>query len=322
MTAPAPPRSSSSSSQAQAAQAAQAGLAVIVAQTLANALPTVDLGDPVTIRRFTVMARAVVAKFAPASATLAARSYMRTRREAGVTRPYRVSAAAPPAADDVQAAVEWAVRNQFVPAPDMASFDADMTSSVQKLVQDTGRRTVIENVRRDPAASAWARVTEPGACSFCIMLAARGAVYKADTVDFKAHVRHDGSGGDCRCHAVPVFGRYEPTAQVREWQDLWQKVVTDQGRTGADARAAFRQAVEDRPVTGLTRGPNAPRKTDRTKAPTTRPSPPATPEEAYRLIRLFEQSNARASGNPKLAAMVTANNTRISELRSFIAQPL
>ena len=55
---------------------------------------------------------------------------------------------------------------------------------------------------------------------------------------------------NCRCHAEPVFTAYEPSARMREAQATWAQAT--KGRYGADARAAFRQALEGRPVTGTT----------------------------------------------------------------------
>jgi hypothetical protein len=45
-----------------------------------------------------------------------------------------------------------------------------------------------------------------------------------------------------------VFGRYEPPARVREAQKVWDEVT--KGRSGHDARTAFRQAIEGRDVRG------------------------------------------------------------------------
>jgi len=98
------------------------------------------------------------------------------------------------------------------------------------------------------------------------MLALRGAVYrdaraagkgskgKSGTafagggLDFKVH-------DNCRCHAEPVFTAYEPSANMREMQRVWDE--STKGRSGNDARNAFRQAVEGRPVTGVTGGKKA-----------------------------------------------------------------
>src|SRR6185312_13953545 len=108
-------------------------------------------------------------------------------------------------------------------------------------------------VALDREARGWARVPNADACSFCLMLALRsanGLLYKSQrSASFLAHTKQpNGSGGDCRCTAEPVFGRYEPTARVREAQKVWDEAT--KGRSGHDARTAFRQAIEGRDVKG------------------------------------------------------------------------
>jgi len=87
------------------------------------------------------------------------------------------------------------------------------------------------------------------------MLALRagaGFLYTSkQSANFRAHTPNaDGSGGLCQCHAEPVFTAYEPSAHMREMQKLWTDAT--KGRSGNDARNAFRQAMEGRPVTGTT----------------------------------------------------------------------
>lgn len=50
-----------------------------------------------------------------------------------------------------------------------------------------GRDLLLETVRADPKARGWRRVASGRACSFCLMLASRGVVYREDTADFQAH---------------------------------------------------------------------------------------------------------------------------------------
>lgn len=124
-----------------------------------------------------------------------------------------------------------------------------MGPRVEQLVLDQGRRQLLSAVATDREATGWARVPNPGACSFCLMLATRPLYKSKRSASFLAHtVQPNGSGGDCRCGAEPIFGQWEPSARVREAQALWAE--STKGRTGHDARVAFRQAVEGRPVTG------------------------------------------------------------------------
>lgn len=89
---------------------------------------------------------------------------------------------------------------------------------VQRMIAGAGRDTVDVNARADAgrgpiAATSWSRVAEPGACSFCTMLAGRGAVYHSaksagSMVSAPGAVAafHD----NCRCIVKPTFYRSEP----------------------------------------------------------------------------------------------------------------
>lgn len=76
--------------------------------------------------------------------------------------------------------------------------DANSARAAMRHVLDGGRDTILETVKADPRATRWQRVTSEKPCDFCDMLAGRGAVYKADTVDF---LSHDG----CACGAEPGY---------------------------------------------------------------------------------------------------------------------
>lgn len=68
-----------------------------------------------------------------------------------------------------------------------------------RLALEGGRDTLMESIAADPRALRWSRVvTSDKPCEFCLMLADRGAVYSADTVEFQAH---DG----CSCMAEPGY---------------------------------------------------------------------------------------------------------------------
>jgi hypothetical protein len=179
---------------------------------------------------------------------LAARQYAQ-QRKAAVGGGFSPRPADPPPVEQVAQTVDWAVQplwsadvltQPLTEAGSSAIADAKarLAASTERLVQDTGRDTIIGNVQRDRQAKAWARIPEPGACSFCLMLATRGAVYRSEkTAEFKSH-------DNCRCHVEPVFTAYEPSAAVRQAQALWAS--STRGKSGNAAQIAFRQAVEGR----------------------------------------------------------------------------
>lgn len=289
---------------AEQQQAAQTGLTIVASDSVQAAVPSLDVHNlQVSTPNFTRLVQAIVNKYGRASATLSAKHYVAQRREAGLGG-ISVNPADPPGFDDVQSTVEWAVSPLYGPEPDEKTFQRRLDLGVGKLVQDTGRNTVINTANRDRKATGWERVPEPseshsGTCAFCAMLTSRGATYKSRNA--AAFHAHDG----CNCHPEAVFGAYVPSDQVKAWKKVWAD--STKGRTGKDARAAFRQAIEGRPVTGLTRGPNVAKTAEPEKL---------SPVHSAKLISQLEAANQRAAGNPKLAKMIAANTARISALRA------
>lgn len=176
-----------------------------------------------TMPDFTARIAALIHRFAPASATLAAQFYRQQRRAAGITAPFTPRPASPPPLEQIGKTVSWAIGDLWTvgtdaqPEPEqqmVATAQKRLAGAVDKLVLDTGRNTIIANVAADRHAKAWARVPEPGCCYFCALLATRGAVYNERSVDFKTH-------DHCRCQPEPVFTAYEPSAQIRQWQAMY-----------------------------------------------------------------------------------------------------
>lgn len=245
-------------SEAASAQASQAGLASIVSSGMAALFAKLDVNDlKASLPAFTAAAKQLVDKYGAASGTLAARFYLQQRRKAGLASRFTVRPAAVPPLDQVKTSVDWATRRLWSPDPDLVKTRTDLEGMAEKLVLGVGRETVISSVRSDRRAKAWARVPEPGCCSFCALLAIRGAVYKKDTVgtnvrgprNARSGVAFEGSGefkvhDHCRCHVEPVFFEYEASAEIRGWQQLYTESTA--GKSNAAARNAFRQAFEGR----------------------------------------------------------------------------
>lgn len=104
------------------------------------------------------------------------------------------------------------------------TIEADIENEMQRLIDETlrlaekevargYRDTILGNTRQDADAIGWSRVTRPGACKFCVMLAGKGAVYRSEgTAIFAAHA-------DCHCAARPAFrnGEHGPEASVEQY---------------------------------------------------------------------------------------------------------
>ena len=146
-----------------------------------------------------------------------------------------------------------------------------LTGSAERAVMDQSRQTILENLAdeydsaTDVPGTVWARHASANACSFCRLLATRGAVFrsessatrvggrgKAESTNFRA----DGSrkrGGqakgvrvrgtqalgskyhdNCHCIAVPVRpgGDYEPPAYVDKWEQDYIDAVSAAQKAG------------------------------------------------------------------------------------------
>lgn len=230
MTAPAPPTS----------QAAQAGLVIAMGAQLDAAFALIDVHRLVdTLPQFKLAVAAIVRRFGLASASLAATFYKDERRLAGILAPLTMKVADPPNLAQVDANISWATEVLWGPdsAINFESMTSMVTGATETMVLDTGRHTVIDTIASDRHARGWARVTEPNPCYFCALLATRGAVYTKESGSFEAH-------DHCRCHVEPVFTAYEPSAQIRQYQQLYSSIPHVNSSKGM--QRAWRQAYEAR----------------------------------------------------------------------------
>jgi hypothetical protein len=123
--------------------------------------------------------------------------------------------------------------NKLKQTPEEASMVARnaMSGAGSRFALNGGRDTVIATSLSDPDAIGWERLTDPGACSYCVQNAARGP-FTGNQTDFHPH-------DYCGCVAVPLFkGRKPVNAGLKE---QWQQVT--HGKTGKQARAAWEQHV-------------------------------------------------------------------------------
>lgn len=218
--------------------------------------PRFDSIDPEnlsdSIGQFTKIVLPLVQQHARASRGLATRYYADMRRYADVSDDFRPELVGLPDFDHVQAVVKWATDKLWsdkggpgTTGEQLAAALTKTAGGLQKATLDVGRNQIIDAVQQDRKARAWAREARPDACWFCKMLA--GRVY--------AKIE-DAGGGDednryhdhCHCQVVPVFGKYEAPAHVREWAAIWERPeVKNVGGMRAKQRA-FRQALEGREI--------------------------------------------------------------------------
>lgn len=79
-----------------------------------------------------------------------------------------------------------------------------VSGSIARAVADAAREAAAESTIA--SGGRWSRVTNPGACSFCRMLAGRGAIYRSET-NFASH-------DHCGCSLISEFGVSGPVPYV------------------------------------------------------------------------------------------------------------
>ena len=166
--------------------------------------------DPVWLRNaLMVTAPAIVADYSDAAAVLALEWYSEIRAESPVNTSFDPSPLKTVTDVDARAAVARA----FDVDAEVARAVANLDGELEMLVADGFRETVVGNTREDPDAVGWKRHANPGACKFCLMLAAKGAVYTEDTARFATHP-------NCYCIAGPAIGHKEIWAEATPMQYL------------------------------------------------------------------------------------------------------
>lgn len=220
-------------------QAAQAAIAEHLAHPVENAWRLLTVADlRGTLPELVGAIAAVVQLYGLASATLAARYYEAERMQAGIRGTYLVDPVSPASYEQIDEAVRWATKGLWGKKPNTEAAKTLTLGIAEKYTLDAGRQTIIRAVQQDRKSHGWARVVEPGACSFCLILAIRGAVYRSEqSADFRAH-------DHCRCHVQPLFGVvHEPSAQVRQAKAIYDDIKrTAHGPLAT--RKAFRDAIE------------------------------------------------------------------------------
>jgi hypothetical protein len=141
----------------------------------------------------------LVAIYGAAAATLGADYYDDLRDASGAAGRFRAIPAELVAdSGRFDSLARWAVSPLYSAKPDADAALWKVTGGVQRLIGDADRETVIGSLRQDPQGKGWSRHTNPG-CDFCDEIAARGAVYSAETADFSSH-------DHCHCVAIPEYG--------------------------------------------------------------------------------------------------------------------
>lgn len=162
------------------------------------------------------------------AATLSADLYDEIRAEAGAPGRFRAAPAPAAPVEQVHALVRWGVSPLWSDTPDGALALRKVAGGLTRLTLQPARQTTVDSAKADPAFPRYARTTHAGACSFCLMLASRGAVYTDRAPYFEAH-------DYCKCSAVQVYDNEDPPEENQHLQQEWQEVT----RGSSDPRKAW-----------------------------------------------------------------------------------
>lgn len=236
--------------------AAQLGLSAALLAALRKLWPRLEPDNLAATSEPVIRgAAALVEQFSLASISLAADYYddLRAEHVPGRLNTPIIDATS---VSEMQAMLEATTRDLLAELPSLvdevflaeyaAQLQGEVDAALQVAVANSASDEIFTALEGDREAKGWARVTRPGACAFCRMLASRGAVYLTrGSANFRAHVPIDGRGGVCKCQVEPLFGDYyEPPAHVRTDMGTWERVT--EGLSGADAINEFRREVEGR----------------------------------------------------------------------------
>lgn len=198
------------------------GIAGLVERDLLDFLGALDFGRPEAVQLALFdFVPALVGEYGDVAATVAADWYDEFRAESGIDGRFRAPLAPPLPADQVNGRLGYATRASGpLWLGDSATLTAFLGLMVNEYALQPGRDTVMQAAHKDNAA--FARIPEPGACKFCLMLASRGFIYSKSTVGDSRKFH-----GKCRCNAMPVWDEtkarveygYDPDALYERYRE-------------------------------------------------------------------------------------------------------
>lgn len=161
----------------------------------------------------------VVGVYSEASAAVAADAYMDAR--VGVAGMFVATPVVLDRTVKIRRGVAWASDPMGI--GDFGAASARMARLVRSEMTRPYRDTTLRNGARDSRFVGYKRIARGESCGFCKALAARGAVYRKETVYFAAH---DG----CQCTTAAAFVGQSQGPEA----DVMQYMATKRRRTAAE----------------------------------------------------------------------------------------
>jgi len=199
------------------------GIADLVDQDLLEFLGALNFERPDAVQAALFeYVPALVSEYGDVAASVAADWYDELRASEGVPGSFRAPLAPSIPAAQVSDRLGYATRASGpLWLGDSATLTGFLSMMTNEYVLQPGRDTVMQAAHKDKAA--YARIPEPGACKFCLMLASRGFVYSKSTAGSTKKFH-----GHCRCNAMPVWDEtrarvefgYDPDALYDQYAKL------------------------------------------------------------------------------------------------------
>ena len=224
--------------QVETFRAANNSLVELARRDLEAVWATLDLTDGRSVRAVLEdMFPDLVQTYGSTAALLAVDYYDELRGVAPTAGRFNTVMAESVNVEQVQAKARWAISPLFGVADPAQAF-SNLALGLDVLVKQFGRDTIAKNAAKDPSRALWARV--PGGretCSFCLILASRGAVYGSKV---SAGGDMNKYHGKCDCTPTPVWSEsdmpYDADAIYEKYLE-----IHDPGMSIKQTAAEFRK---------------------------------------------------------------------------------
>lgn len=140
--------------------------------------------------------------------------YEELRAESGARGRYVAAPVVALVREQIDGIVGYAAGPLLGAEPAPAAALSRLDGGLQRVVTNAERETVLGAVERDTARPRWYRYASANACSFCAMIASRGATYRSeDSGGFKSH-------DHCGCFPVPLWpGQQIETPHINQFME-------------------------------------------------------------------------------------------------------
>lgn len=143
-------------------------------------------------------------------AAVAAAEWYEQVRSKEIGGSYTARIAGVTASNVIREDVRWVSRHLF--SGSEAIVIPELSAALSRKILYASNRTIGYNTLEvDQRSAGWQRIARPSGCDFCVMLAARGAVYKRSGADFASH-------NNCRCRARPSWDDSLPEVDAKVYE--------------------------------------------------------------------------------------------------------